>query len=161
MADEYVFEINVIFTIEVEHVFCKDELEEAGGIKFALELFGDELMDKLEAWLSDIEIHEFPKKRKKNNIYLYSFMSSSCLSFDEDDVSIGDEDLIDGALEEYEKEWKKHLELIGYPVKGIEIVEGMLMEVIEGNTINPQDMAKRLIKRHAYMKDYCISKNEI
>ena len=47
MADEYIFEINVEFTIEVEHVFSKDELEEAGDFKTAMEIFRDDLNDEL------------------------------------------------------------------------------------------------------------------
>jgi hypothetical protein len=161
MADEYIFDINVNFTIEVKHIFSKDEIDDTGGIKDALKLLGDELCCELagEYLPEDISIYEIPERKNKNHKYKYTFSHNACLSFDEDDVSVCDEDLNDGALDVYEKEWKEHFKNIEYPVKKVEIFEGMIMEIIK-KVLCPSDMAIRLIKKQKNLGNYYLSKDE-
>lgn len=161
MADDYSFAINVFFTIEVKHLFSKDEVEDVGGIREAIKSFGEELLEDIEFNVSpDISLVEFPEKKSKNNKYLYKFYCENDISFDEDDVDIAGECLIDGVLDEYIKEWKERLKAIDYPVKEIEIFEGIIRERIRGKLVKPHDMAKRLIKKYDYSGNYYLSKKE-
>ena len=161
MPNCYVFKIYLRFSLQVEHIFSENEIETSGGIEDALEYFGDALQSELELEIPFISVSEIPDEIDENHKYIYEFSSTSYISFDEDEVSIPDEELYSGVLDEYEEEYKCLLARKGYHLKEMEIFEGeTIIDTIEGEPQDPFEMAERLIKKYEITGPYWISISE-
>jgi hypothetical protein len=160
MPNCYVFKIYLRFSIQVEHIFSENEIETSGGIEDALEFFGDALQYELKLEIPFISVSKIPYEIDENHKYIYEFSSTSHISFDEDEVSMADEELLSGVLDEYEEEYKCLLAHKGYHLKEMEIFEGDIIDTIEGEPQYPFEMAERLIKKYGYPGPYWISISE-
>ena len=134
---DYVFEVIIDFTIELEHEFSDTEIEEAGDIKTAIETLGEGLQLEITGYgllPEDIALIEIPHRKSRNKKYAYRFRYSWCTGFYEFEVNLSDEELADGSLDKFEKYWKETFSLIsnqyGYKVE-YNIYGGILMEICE------------------------------
>ena len=160
MANEYCLNIYVDFSIEVEHLFSDEEIEEAGSIKEAFEFLGQEVLEEIQSDLPDFELWDTPKRRNRENKYKFKFSGSMVCSFDEDEVAVVDEHLLEEPREELEKEWKNRLNIIGYPIIEVSVDSDGIVETIQLDPLSTVDMAKRLIKKHAIWGNYFLEKDE-
>lgn len=160
MANEYCLNIYVDFTIEVEHIFNCEEVEEADSIKEAFEIFGQEILEEIQFDFPDFELWDTPKRRNRENKYKLKFSGSMVCGFDEDEVAVEDEYLLEEPMKELEKEWKNSLSIINYPIIEISVDSDGIVETIHLDPLSAEDMAKRLVKKHDIWGDFFLEKDE-
>lgn len=100
------------------------------------------------------------EKLNKSNLYTFSFMQTLYDAFDEDKVSICDGDLVEGALDEYKETLKFKLKNVGDSFKIIEVDEGLWIDYFQGETLEPIEMAERLIVKYKDYGSFYLKKDE-
>ena len=160
MANEYCLNIYICFTIEVEHVFNDKEFEETDSIKEAFEILGQEILEEIQSDFPDFELWDIPKRRNKENKYKFKFSGSMVCGFDEDEVAVEDEHLLEEPREKIEKNWKNSLSIINYPIIELSVDSDGIVETIHIDPLSVEDMAKRLVKKHKIWGDFFIGKDE-
>lgn len=160
MANEYCLNIDINFSIEAEHMFSDDEIEEAGSIKEAFEIWGQEILEEIRFDFPYFELWDMPKRRNREHKYKIEFCGGMVMGFDEDEVAVIDEHILEEPREALEKQWKDNLSIIGYPIVEVTVDSDEIVETIQLSPLFPIDMAKRLVKKHSVFGNYFLEKDE-
>lgn len=83
---DFIFELFFEGIVTVEKVFSQEEINEEGGVSYALEVFFNEMYYSLQECGMESHISQTNKRRNRNNKYVFEVNSTAYYGFSESEV---------------------------------------------------------------------------